>query len=224
MLKHRAIVTLGLAALGLAACASSPKNPARTATNVDMLFPLKATPQPDQIALAAHADGLSYAQANALRSLAGRLGGPDGGQVKIEAPQGAIESLLSAKAAQGVRDALVADGVPAEEIVVASYESSDPKAPIKVSFVALKTQVAACGKWDDLTHTRDNNVQSNFGCAVSANMAAQIADANDVVHPHEEQAPSAERRITVLGKYTQGAVTSSQSDAAASVAISKAIN
>ena len=218
MLKRCAVVTLGLAALGLTACASAKNNPARTATNVDMLYPLKAAPQPDQIALAPHADGLSYAQANALRSLAARRAEIADGQVKVEAPHGGVDPSLSAQGAQAIRDALVADGVPASDIVSSAYESSDPKAPVKVSFVALKTEVAACGKWDDLTHTRDNNVQSNFGCAVSANMAAQIANPNDVVHPRDEGAPSADRRMTVLGRYIQGAVTSSQPDPAASTA------
>ncbi len=64
--------TVALLALGLAACAADPQSPAVTAVNPVELYPLKAGEQTDRIALAVRTDGLSSAQADALKALAQR--------------------------------------------------------------------------------------------------------------------------------------------------------
>ncbi len=67
-----------------------------------------------------------------------------------------------------------------------------------------------CGHWDDLTATGANDSYANFGCAVNANMAAQIARPSDIAHPRAEDAPDSERRLIVLDKYRQGKVTAAE--------------
>jgi pilus assembly protein CpaD len=67
--------------------------------------------------------------------------------------------------------------------------------------------VPHCGRWDDLTSTGDNGSYANFGCAVTANMAAQIAHPSDIVRPRAEDAPDSGRRMTILEKYREGKVT-----------------
>jgi pilus assembly protein CpaD len=196
-----------IAALCLAACvASAPDNPAREAVNPAALYPLRALPALDQIALAQHEDGLSGPLAAALRGLADRRRDVVGGPILISAPYGA-DPALTARFAAAARAVLVSQGVALEDIGSAAYEG-DPKAPMLVSFPFHKAEIAQCGrKWDELTHTEDNRVQPNFGCAETANMAAQIANPNDIAHPRAEQAPDLDRRLTVLGKYQAGKVT-----------------
>ena len=197
-----------LAALCLAACvASAPDNPAREAINPGSLYALKADPATDQIALALHAEGLSQAQALALRALAERRRDTVGGTLLLSAPRTADPALVS-RMQIAVRAVLMAQGVADAEIGVTAYDAADPAAPLLVSYAYQKADIPRCGKkWDELTHTEDNRVQPNFGCAETANMAAMIANPNDIAHPQAEQAPDLQRRLTVLGKYEAGKVT-----------------
>ncbi len=215
---------LSLAAICMAACASDPKSPARTARTATELYPLKAAPTPDKIALALHAGGLSSAQAEALRGLAARRAENEGGSVDLSVPHGAVDEAVAAHVQDSARALLLVDGVPPEAIHMTAYDNADPKAPLLVSYSYVKPQVPACGKaWDDLTHTEDNRVQSNFGCAVSANMMAQIARPADIVHPRAEDAADADRRQTVLTLYKAGKPTAAEDEPNKSGLVSKAV-
>ena len=212
-----------LAALCLAACASDRKSPARTAVTPTQLYPLRAAPATDQIAIALHPEGLSPAQTAALRALADRRREALGGPVLLRTP-GTADAAIAAQTLAAARQVLVSAGVADAEITVDTYAANDAKAPLLAAFSYVKAEVPVCGKrWDDLTHTEDNRVQSNFGCAEMANMAAQIADPADIAGPQREQAANLDRRLTVLGKYAAGKVTSADVDAAQSSAVSRAV-
>lgn len=198
-----------LAALCLAACASNPKTPAssRAAQAVSPLelYPLKADAATDKIALALHDAGLSPAQTDAIKALAARRAEVAGGVITLSLPHGAADAQAAGRTADFVQGLLNVEGAPTRR---SAYESDDPKAPLLVSYDYEKAEVPTCGKeWGDLTKTKDNDVYGNFGCAVTANMAAQIANPNDLVHPRTEDAPDAGRRLTVLDKYRDGKVT-----------------
>jgi pilus assembly protein CpaD len=201
-----------LAALCLAACANDPSLPgpkrAAHAVNPLELHPLKAEASTDKIALALHDAGLSPAQSEAVKALADRRMKTSGGVVTISLPQGAADPAAAAHTADLVQALLAVEGAPAQR---STYESSDPKAPLLVSFDYEKAEIAKCGKdWEDLATTGDNLVFGNFGCAVTANMAAQIANPNDLVRPRTEDAPDAGRRMTVLDKYRAGKPTAAE--------------
>jgi len=199
-----------LAALCLGACASAPKKPAAPsraaqAVNPLELYPLKADATTDKIALAPHEAGLSPAQTEAVKQLAVRRVKTSGGVITLSLPHGAADPAVAARTADFVQALLAVEGAPAQR---STYESTDPKAPLLVSFDYEKAEIAKCGKdWGDLSKTSDNLDYDNFGCAVTANMAAQIANPNDLVRPRIEDAPDAERRMTVLDKYRAGKVT-----------------
>jgi pilus assembly protein CpaD len=208
------VAALLLAVVGLSACATAPRdkaagNPALAAVTPGALFPLKVDEAKDQIALAVHAEGLSPAQAEALEALAGRRAEAGGGAVTVSLPEGAVDPGAAGRMDNAVVAALVRLGAP---VTRAAYRSDDAKAPILVSYAYDKADIPVCGKhWQDLTKTKDNTVQSNFGCAVAANMAAMIANPADIRAPRAEDPASAERRMTVLGKYELGKVTAADS-------------
>jgi pilus assembly protein CpaD len=207
------LAAFSLAALCLAACASDPASPARTAVNPDALYPMQADIKPDQLALAVHAGGLSPAQVQALTALAARWREEGEDAIVLQAPHGGADPVLAARAQSDARALLLSLGVPESGLRLAAYDAADAKAPLLVSFPRYQAKAIACGRhWDDLTATRDNTVQSNFGCAVAANMAAQIAHPADIAHPRNLDEPSADRRETVLGKYAQGKVTAADED------------
>ncbi|MGZ3370849.1 MAG: CpaD family pilus assembly protein [Caulobacteraceae bacterium] len=210
-------VALVLTAATLGACASASghadKNPALQAVTPGSLFPLKVDEAKDQIALAIHAEGLSPAQAQALKDLAGRRVETGGGAVTVSLPADAASSPGAGRMDADIAAALRRLGAPVTRV---AYSTEDAKAPILVSFSYDKAVIPACGKhWQDLTKTKDNTVQSNFGCAVNANIAAMIANPADIRSPRADDPADAARRMTVLGKYEDGKVTAADSPQAA---------
>jgi pilus assembly protein CpaD len=106
---------------------------------------------------------------------------------------------------------------------MAAYDGA-PGAPILVGFTGFEAVVPQCGQvWNNLMATRDNRVQSNFGCAVTANMAAQIANPSDIVTPQPMDPADATRRSVVMGKYRAGEITSTARDSNSSGAISRVV-
>jgi pilus assembly protein CpaD len=213
-----ATAVFSLAALSLAACAGvdgkgkgASGTRAAEAVNPLELYKLKTGNTTDKIALALHDSGLSQAQKDALKAFVTRRAEAAGGIVTISLPHGAADAALAARTADIVQGLLNVDGAQTER---STYESDDAKAPLQVSYTYEKAEVADCSKnWGELTKTKNNDVYDNFGCAVTANMAAQIANPADIDHPRAEDAPDAGRRSTVLDKYRAGKTTAAEEPA-----------
>ena len=63
-------------------------------------------------------------------------------------------------------------------------------------------QTAECGDWTaNVARTEDNLPMPNFGCAHQQNIAAVIANPNDVLTPRAETPPDAARRQQVITDY-----------------------
>jgi pilus assembly protein CpaD len=93
-------------------------------------------------------------------------------------------------------------------IRVVSYAAPDPRAPILAGFETLRAVVPQCGRqWGSLTRTGDNQSASNFGCAVTANLAAQIANPRDIVAPRAMTPADSQRRSVVFDHYAKGEQT-----------------
>jgi pilus assembly protein CpaD len=225
MLRSSVLAGIVLAALTLAGCASADNQLAKNARTPTELYQLHAQDQSDEIMLAVHAGALSQAQRDALDALASRWREGGARAIQISAPHGPVDSVAAYKSAQAARDRLITLGVPAEAISQRSYDApDDPKAPLLIEFTRFDAVVPACGRsWENLTATEANVVQSNFGCAVTANMAAQIADPADIAEPRTGGSADAARRAMVIDSYRKGQVTSSASDAKASGVVSSAV-
>jgi pilus assembly protein CpaD len=225
LLRAAALAGLAFAGLTLAGCAHSDNDLAKSARTPTELYNLKAEDQSDLILLAVHAEGLSSAQEDALTALAGRWREGGARAIQISAPHGLVDSVSAYKAAQAARARLIALGVPPEAINQRSYDApDDANAPLKIEFMRYEAVVPACGRsWENLTETDANVVQSNFGCAVTANMAAQIADPADINAPRAVESADAGRRVKVIQTYRKGDITAGAADSKASGAVSNAI-
>ncbi|HUO23205.1 MAG TPA: CpaD family pilus assembly lipoprotein [Caulobacteraceae bacterium] len=225
MSRAFALAGAALASLVLVGCQHPENNLAKSAVTPGQLYPLRADAQPDDILLAIHAEGLSPAQDAAVQAAADRWRDSGGQSIMISEPQTPADPAVAYKDVQAVRAHLIAAGVPAAAIQLAGYDSKgDPKAPLKVSFTRYEAEVASCGKnWENLTATEANVVQSNFGCAETANLAAMIADPADLNQPRTDGSADAGRRITVMQSYRKGETTSAASDSKASGAITSAV-
>jgi pilus assembly protein CpaD len=115
--------------------------------------------------------------------------------------------------------------VPAEQIEVVGYDpGAEGAPPLLVGYLRYKVEPLKCGtEWTSVTHSFSNKPAPNFGCAVTANIAAQIADPGDLLGPRTMTPQDASRRQDVLDKYRKGDITASAKDDNASGAISDAI-
>jgi pilus assembly protein CpaD len=212
----------GVVTLALSACASGSR-PAELATTPTEQWTdrVQVIAHPDSIRLGVHADGPSANQAKALTDFVVRWMQAEGGVIQIQAPRGASPRMIS-----GVYQLLTAQGASPSAVKLSSYEPGDePSAPIVVGFERYEAITPKCGlDWESLTKTRHNEAFGNFGCAITANIAAQVANPEDLIRPRDSTPVDAQRRTTVLDAYRRGEITSSASDDQATGAISRAVN
>lgn len=225
-MTHKPFVKTVLAALALtslAACASTPpdQGPSKTAATdtQQWMDKIKVTSAPDEIVLAPHATGLSANQSAALEALMGRWLQAEARELVVTTPNS------SGAMATQIRDRLVTLGAPGARVRVVGFTPTGPDDDtIRVGFLRYEAEKLKCGeRWENLTATRNNTAYDNFGCAMAANLAAQVANPEDLIRPRDMTPPDAGRRDGVLANYRKGEVTSSRKDDQASGSISKAI-
>jgi pilus assembly protein CpaD len=221
----RILLVASIAALA-AACASAPNPPPgeRAGLTPTEQFSIAVASHPDQILLAPHAEGLSAAQMAALSALVERWRETGGGPIQVQAPShGGGEAY---RAASLVQAELGAMGVGEDRISLVGYDGGDkPGAPIVVGFDHFEAKAPVCGRnWDSFTSSMMNGPNNNFGCAVTANTAAMVANPADLAQAQPLTPGDAERREVVLGKYRQGQATSTAKDDQANGAISSVVH
>lgn len=83
--------------------------------------------------------------------------------------------------------------------------SKQALAPIRISYQALVASTNKCGLWPkDLATTYQNKHYENFGCAYQNNLAAQIANPNDLQGPRKPTEIDATNRARIIGDYQSG--------------------
>ena len=216
--------TAGLAA-ALSACASTGGPVGPEPLTPTQQFTIDVKQQPQEMRLAVHGTGVSQNQAYVLGALAHDWVQSERGVITLQSPARGSDAGAAYRTATGARDVLVASGVSPDKVLIVSYEpAADAEAPVIVSFVRYVAEGPNCGRaWENLTSTAQNRATAGFGCAVTANIAAQIGDPADLVQPRELAPADAARRQTVLDHYRQGVVTSSAKDGQADGAISKVV-
>lgn len=218
----RSLLVLCLAG-SAAACAGDHEPPASLALTATEQYPIRVTPRQDQIMLAAHAGGLSPAQSAALNDMINRWHDQGEAVIHIQTPKHGGEEAYRSVAA--IQDALYAFGVTPDKVDVVDYDpGARPNAPIIVGFLHYEAKGPECGReWTSFSHSMNNEANGNFGCAVTANVAAQVDNAGDFLAPRQSTPGDAGRRTTVLNKYRAGQITSSSADTQAKGTISTSV-
>lgn len=206
----------------LAACAPGAGGATPAPLTPTSRWSLQVEQDLDRIALAVHDTGLSANQRAALGALSDRFHHAGGDVIRIEAPAGGDPA--AGEAAWQARAVLQERGVPAERIQVASYHAPDPRAPVLAGFETLRAHTPRCGTaWENLSRTGANLTSSNFGCAVNANLAAQIADPRDIVSPQAMTPADSGRRTVVFDNYRAGDPTSAPQEELVRSRVSQAV-
>lgn len=187
-------------------------------------YTLQVEPGLERVALAVHDTGLSANQGQALRDIAQRFSAEGAPVLRIEAPSG--NDPVAGELAWRIRGELEAHGLSPYQIQVVTYLAPDPRAPVLVGFDTVRAIVPQCGTaWTNLARTGANAGQSNFGCAVHANLAAQIANPRDIVQPRAMTPVDAGRRAVIFDNYRQGEQTAApQEDLVAATQVSNAVD
>ncbi|MHB8285602.1 MAG: CpaD family pilus assembly protein [Caulobacteraceae bacterium] len=208
------------AAASLGACTSTSDIQARTPNPVTPTAQYKVDVRqaPQDIALAVHPQGLSPNQQSALVAFVSGWTDNGGGDLVVKSPVNGGDPSQARLTADATMSFLQHLGVPAERLRLEGYDAQHaPKAPVIASYAKYEAVVADCAhNWGNLTSTRDNRPQANFGCAETSNIAAMVANPRDLVTPTASDPADNSRRQVVLGKYRQGATTSTAQDSQAS--------
>jgi pilus assembly protein CpaD len=186
-------------------------------------YSLQVEPGLDRIALAVHDQGLSNTQQVALRDLAVRYDASGHGYVRIESPAG--NDPVAVEQAYAVRTALQAVGVPEDRIQMAAYAAPDPRAPVLVGFESLRARVPDCSAERGSMGPRYSNQSSaGFGCAVTANMAAQITSPRDILGARAMTPADSGRAAVVFDNYRKGQASSTPQEPLVNGQISQAVD
>ena len=220
--KHAPLLAAVLA-LGLAGCSAVSTGQMNTAPVTPLSqYVLQVEPGVDRIALAVHDQGLSANQHVALRGLVSRFSAEQASVLRIEAPTG-NDPVTSAQA-YAMRDAVQSMGVPGPMIQVVGYDAPDPRAPVLAGFEVLRAHVPDCSAEPRNLGTRFSNMPTGgFGCAVTANMAAQIADPRDIRGPRNLQPADSGRAAVVFARYRQGELTAAEQETLVAGRIARAV-
>ncbi len=221
----RSTPSLALAAalaLGLSACASTLAGDPPPLTPLSR-YMLQVEPGLDRIALAVHDDGLSRAQHAAVRDLAARFGATGAPYVRIEAPAG--DDPAAAAHAYAVGAALEGAGIPAERIRMAGYVGPDPRAPVLVGFETVRAHIPNCSAVSrSMTLSPSNQTTASFGCALTANMAAQIANPQDILSAQPMTPADSGRAAVVFDAYRRGQPSSTAQEPLVNGQIARAVD
>ena len=222
-MRAKLIASLAVVALCAGAgVARADKATERPAAIESERYGIAVKPAPLELLIAAHASGLSLPQTAALRDFTWRWINGDRTPITVSAPEHGPDSAGVYRTASAARDFLIDQGVPAPSIEIVGYDAAgDEHAPIRVSFTHIVAEGPQCGlSWSNLSDTRSNSSYPEFGCAVTANIANQVADAADFLHPRASDPSDAVRRESVINTYRLPGVTGTPLDSQANASLS----
>jgi pilus assembly protein CpaD len=99
-----------------------------------------------------------------------------------------------------VKRILTNQGVPPGKIVETTYTAGS-SSPVLVSYIRTVAVTEECGSWDNLAATHANEPYDNFGCAHQNNIAAMVANPQDLVVPQPSTPADSGQLMIAVDKY-----------------------
>ena len=213
-----ALLAALLIAVPAAGCWQGPRMQAPfTLSNPNERHPIKVSQGEAllDLSVSSGSRGLSSGQWNQLYNfLAGYQERGNGGLL-IKTPTGSANEKAVKRAYDDVRHAMRRAGISPRAVRLEPYFAKwDPAAPLRLSYQEYVAEGPDCPDWsENLARDPQNLPWPNMGCATQKNLAAMIADPQDLLSPRYETARPGERRDTVWRKYVAGEPTLSKRDA-----------
>jgi pilus assembly protein CpaD len=156
--------------------------------------------------------GLTGREAADARAFAAEWHATGRGPIVVEVPVGGASDTLSRFAVPAIMAQLRAGGAPRGAIQQIRYRADGPRhlAPVRLTFARLEAGLTRpCGQWPTAGAASNvtNQPYDNFGCDQQQNLAAMVADPEDLIRQRAESPSYAARRQVVLDKYVQGQPT-----------------
>jgi pilus assembly protein CpaD len=153
---------------------------------------------------------ISVAQSSSIGGFVSQYSANGSGFVQILLPAGSANAAAAHRVHPHVVQALRKAGVPARNIVSATYDAQaiEATAPIRISYRAMSAATDPCGKWPgDLSETTENRNYENFACASQNNLAAMIANPADLIGPRLPGAIDPVKRGLAISRYQKSTGT-----------------
>jgi pilus assembly protein CpaD len=130
----------------------------------------------------------------------------------VKAPTGGPNETAARRAYDDVRAVMRQAGIRPSEVTLEPYfAGGDPYAPLRVSFLQFVAEGPDCPDWsENLARDPQNMPWPNKGCATQRNLAAVVANPEDLLYPRAQTPRPSERRDVVWGKYVKGKTTGSE--------------
>jgi pilus assembly protein CpaD len=206
-----ALCAVALVATSLGGCLRSPRNKAPfTLANPSERHPIAVRQGEVVLDLAVNngASALNQSQRGQLYDFLRDYKAQSTGPVLIRAPSDVARSRAADEVGAAMRRAGVGRGSVRFEPY---YAGGDPSAPIQLSYVQFVAKGPDCPDWSENIGRDPLNLPwPDKGCASQQNLAAMVANPEDLLHPRGEMPRSGERRDVVWGKYVNGDPTGSK--------------
>jgi pilus assembly protein CpaD len=172
-------------------------------------YPIEVAKGPVEVVIASRHGKISSKNRGLLMRLAQQAASNAATPVVIAGGRGS-------RIAQEAAAILVAGGVSHDRI---HYRRGGGN--VVVSYVRTYAVSPACGEWSDLTDTADNRPYNTLGCAQQHNIAAMVANPEDLILPETADPSDPMRRSVVIDKYREGDATASAEDSQAKAGVSE---
>ncbi len=155
------------------------------------------------------ASGLNPSQRDELSAFLRDYKSQGAERLLIRAPSGGANETAALHAYDEVRRAMRSAGIDLRSVALEPYfGNGDPSAPLRLSYLQFVAEAPDCPDWsEDVGRDPQNMPWPNMGCATQRNLAAAVANPEDLLHPRGETPRPGERRDVVWGKYIAGQPT-----------------
>lgn len=207
----------------LGACASVPGRQAAAPAPVmpTEQYGLHAQTTTKSISLRINPNGLSDNQRRALDQVAEHASWTSGEPADVAVTTNGTPTAVVA--GRNISAYLIGRDVPAQNVTQTSLQEQ-PADIVTVSLTYYTARTFDCNQsWENLAATGSNKAYTNYGCALTSNLAAQIADPRDLDRAARATSSDPQRKSAILEKYRQGQVTSAEEDTQSKGTISDAI-
>jgi pilus assembly protein CpaD len=206
-----ALFSLLLSSASLAGCMQGPRFEAPFMLgNPNENHPVLVSRQDTQLDIAVYPNsyGLSARDQARLYNFLQGFSADKGSLLVIRAPSGGVNERAAMRVFGDLRQYLKNRGFTADMVRLETYYSGYRTAPIKLSYRHYVAKGPDCPDWsENVGRDPENMPYPNLGCATQANLAAAVADPQDLIQPRAETPRSGERRDVVWGKYVNGEPT-----------------
>ncbi len=147
------------------------------------------------------------------------------GAMTLSVPVGGENAEIADQTAVAVRAHLKRSGVPDLALDAVTVDATGQTNPgIKLTFASTSATGPSCTVDQDLRKSYHNVTTPNFGCATAANLAAMIANPNDLREPAATATGSGDLAARAAQGYREGTTTAAPSASASGDAATSATN